>query len=418
MLSVNKIKKDFPIFKRKINGKNLIYLDSAATSQKPRIVIKEISDYYEKHNANINRGIHTLGDESTRLYESSRDSVAKFINSDRKEIIFVRNATEGINLVARSFVIKNVKHGDFILLTDMEHHANLIPWQILAKKARIRLEFVPVNKDGILDINSAKKLLAKKPKFFAFSHVSNVLGTINPIKQLIGIAHSFDVPVLVDAAQSLPHMKIDVKDLDCDFLVFSAHKMLGPTGVGVLYGKYELLKSSDPFLGGGDMVKEAYFDHFVPDGVPIKFEAGTPSIADVVAFKSSIDYLKKLGMENVQAHDKLISSYAFDKLSKIKNVTVYGPKDISLRSALVSFNVFTNDGILIHPHDIATILDGSGIAIRAGHHCCMPLHLKMNLAATCRASFYIYNSKNDVGFLVKEIIKIQKLFDGSKVKNE
>src|SRR3989344_1390497 len=318
------MKIDFPIFKRKINGKNLIYLDSGATSQKPSIVIEAEKYFYENHNANINRGIHTLGDEATRMYEDTRKKASKFINANSKEIIFTKNATEGINLVARSFLRHKLTENNFILLTEMEHHANLIPWQIIAKEVNAKIEYVPVNEEGILDLKKAEELLSRKPKIFAFTHVSNVLGTINPARKLIEIAHSYDVPVLIDGAQSVPHLKVDAKELDCDFLVFSAHKMLGPTGVGVLYGKKELLDNMEVFMGGGDMIKEVYYDHFIPDEAPNKFEAGTPNIAGVAAFGKSIEYLEKLGMENVEKNDKELVKYAFEKLSKIKNLNIYG----------------------------------------------------------------------------------------------
>jgi len=405
------MKIDFPIFKRKINGKNLIYLDSGATSQKPSIVIEAEKYFYENHNANINRGIHTLGDEATRMYEDTRKKVSKFINANSKEIIFTKNATEGINLVARSFLRPKLTENDFILLTEMEHHANLIPWQIIAKEVNAKIEYVPVNEEGILDLKKAEELLSRKPKIFAFTHVSNVLGTINPARKLIEIAHSYDVPVLIDGAQSVPHLKVDAKELDCDFLVFSAHKMLGPTGVGVLYGKKELLDNMEVFMGGGDMIKEVYYDHFIPDEAPNKFEAGTPNIAGVAAFGKSIEYLEKLGMENVEKNDKELVKYAFEKLSKIKNLNIYGPKDLKLRQSLISFNCFTNNEKLIHPHDLATILDDYGIAIRAGHHCCMPLHDKLGLSATSRISFYIYNTKEDVDVLINALEEINKMFN-------
>jgi len=415
MLAVNKIKKDFPIFKRKINRHNLIYFDSAATSQKPKVVIRSISDFYSKHNANINRGIHTLSEESTMLYEGTRNKVAKFINSKPEEIIFTKNATESINLVVRSFVRPLLKNGDFILLTETEHHANLIPWLMLAEKTGVKIKYVPVDSNGILDYKEAEKLLSEKPKFFSFTYLSNVLGTINNAKKLTFLAHKYNVSVLIDACQFVPHMKIDVKNLDCDFLVFSSHKMFGPDGVGVLFGKLDLLKMTEPFLGGGDMVVEAYYDKFVINNVPNKFEAGTPNISGVVAFGNALDYLNKIGMNNIENHDKTIVNYAFDKISKIKNIDIYGAK--SSRCALISFNLFTNSRKLIHPHDVSAILDSFGIAIRAGHHCCMPLHLKLNIPASCRVSFYIYNSKNEINFLVKKLEYIIKMFNGG-VKNE
>jgi len=405
------MKKDFPIFKRKINGKNLVYLDSGATSQKPAIVINAEKEFYENHNANINRGIHTLGDEATRMYEDTRKKVAKFINSNFKEVIFTRNATESINLVARSFLKPILKENDLILLTEMEHHANLIPWQIIAKESKAKIEYVPIDEEGLLDLDKAKKLLSKKPKIFAFTHVSNVLGTINPVKELIKIAHSYNVPVLIDGAQSVPHFKTDVKELDCDFLVFSAHKMLGPTGVGILFGKKELLEKMEVFMGGGDMIKEAYYNGFIPDEIPNKFEAGTPNIAGVVAFGKAIEYLENLEMKNVEKNDKELINYALKKLSKIKNIEIYGPKDSKLRSSLIAFNCYTNDNVLIHPHDLATILDENGIAIRAGHHCCMPLHEKLNLTATSRISFYVYTTKEDIDVFIKCLEEVNKIFN-------
>ena len=405
------MKQDFPILKRKINGKDLIYLDSAATSQKPIVVINAEKEFYEKNNANINRGIHTLGDEATRMYEETRKKVAKFINVNSKEIIFTRNATEGINLVARSFVRPNLNKDNFILLTEMEHHANLIPWQIIAKESGSQIKYIPVNKNGTLNIEVAKKLLKEKPVILSLTHVSNVLGTINNVNDIIELAHSNNVPVLIDGAQSVPHIKTDVKIMDCDFLVFSAHKMLGPTGVGVLYGKNDLLKNMDVFMGGGDMVKEAHYNNFIENESPSKFEAGTPNIAGVVAFGKAIEYLENIGMENIEKHDKDLMEYAVEKLNKIKNIKMYGPIETSLRSSLIAFNCFTDKGILIHPHDLSTILDDYGIAIRAGHHCCMPLHEKLGLTATSRISFYIYNTKEDINLLLKALEEIIKMFN-------
>ncbi|MEK6955616.1 MAG: cysteine desulfurase [Nanoarchaeota archaeon] len=413
MKNFDDIRNDFPILKRKINGKKLVYLDSGASSQKPLSVIDSISDFYKKNNSNINRGIHTLGDESTRMYEDSRKKVSQLINSNNpKQIIFVRNTTEAINLVAHSFVKPLLKSNDVILLTEMEHHANLVSWQIIAKEKNAKIEYIPVNDDGLLDIKKAKELLSKKPKFFSFTHVSNFLGTVNPIKELISLAHANGVITLVDAAQSVPHMKVDVQDLDCDFLAFSSHKMLGPTGVGILYGKKDLLNSMNPLFGGGDMIKEVYFDKFIPADIPHRFEAGTPNIADVIAFSSAIDYLNDVGMDNIFSHDKYLVEYAFSKLSKMKNVKIYGPKDLKFRSSLIAFNIFDDSKRLIHPHDLSTILDEHGIAIRAGHHCVMPLHVKLDIPASARISFYLYNTKDEVDYFIDILLKIIKLFNG------
>ncbi len=410
-MEFEKISEDFPILKRKINGKKLIFLDSAASSQKPSTVIEAEKDFYELHNANINRGIHTLSDEATKMYEETRLKVSEFINADKKEIIFTKNTTESINLVARSFLRPKLNENDLILLTELEHHANLVPWQIMAKESKAKIEVIPINEEGILDLNKTKELLSKKPKILALTHVSNVLGIINPIKEIIKLAHSYNVPVLIDAAQSIPHMKIDVQDLNCDFLAFSAHKMLGPTGVGVLYGKKELLNNMEVFMGGGDMLKEATYTSFVPDEIPNKFEAGTPNIAGVVAFGSAIDYLNDLSREEIESHDKEIMKYALEKLNKIPNIKIYGPKDSKLRSSIIAFNCFTNEGRLIHPHDLASLLDEQGIAIRAGHHCCMPLHNKLKLQSTSRISFYIYTTKEDINILIKALEGITKIFN-------
>lgn len=398
----------FPILKRKINGKKLVYLDSASTSQKPFVVIEEISNFYKNHNANINRGVHTLGNETTELYENSRNKVSKFINADKNEIVFTRNTTESINLIANSYVKNKLKKEDFILLTEMEHHSNLLPWQSIAKEKNIKIKFIPVKEDGTLDLNEAEKLLSEKPIFFALTHISNFLGTINPIKELIKIAHKNEVEVLVDAAQSVPHVKIDVKELNCDFLVFSAHKMLGPTGIGVLYGKKKLLDSINPLYLGGGMIREVDYNSFTLRETPYKFEAGTPNIADTIAFAKSIEFLENIGMENIEKHEKELTQYAYEKLSKMKNIKIYGPKN---RSSLISFNYFDNNKNLIHPHDLATIMDEEGIALRAGHHCVMPLHLKLKIPASARISFYIYNTKEDVDKFIKVFEKINKIFN-------
>ncbi|HLC85741.1 MAG TPA: cysteine desulfurase [Candidatus Nanoarchaeia archaeon] len=410
-MDITNLRKDFPILKRKINGKDLIYLDSAATTQRPSSVIEAIKEFYENNNANINRGIHTLGDEATRMYEETRKKVAAFINANYKEIVFVRNATEAINLVVHAYVKPKLKENDVILLTEMEHHANLVSWQIIAKEKRAKIEYIPITEEGELDIKKAKEMLAKKPRFLALTHISNVLGTINPVKEIIKIAHDNEVEVLIDGAQSVPHMKTDVKDLDCDFLAFSSHKMLGPTGVGILYGKKHLLEKMEPLFGGGDMIKEVHFDHFVADDIPSRFEAGTPNIADVIAFAKAIEYLEKTGMKNVEEHDKEITKYALEKLSKIKNIKVYGPKSGKERGALVAFNSYDNEGRMIHAHDLATIIDEQGICMRAGHHCAMPLHEKLDIPASARISFYIYTTKEEIDMFIQALENVKKIFN-------
>ena len=351
-INPNRIRKDFPIFKRKVHGKPLTYLDSGASSEKPLIVIKTIEEFYKQHNANVHRGLHTLSDEATTLYEDARKRIAMFINADSKETIFVRNATEGINLVARSFVASRVKKGDVILLTEMEHHANIIPWHMLSQAKGVKLQFIPVTKEGILDLKKAEELLSKRPAFFSFTSISNVLGTINPVKELIKLAHNYHIPVLVDACQSVPHQATDVKALDCDFLVFSSHKMCGPSGIGILYGKKKYLESMTPFLGGGDMIKDVSYSGFTPNDLPWKFEAGTPNIEGAVGLGAAVDYLSKIGMEEIEQHIQTITAYALSLLKKIKKLVIYGPTNSKLRGGLISFNLGD-----IHSHDLTTILN-------------------------------------------------------------
>ncbi len=396
------VRKDFPILKRKINGKQLIYLDSAATSQRPLAVINAVNEFYKNSNANIHRGLHSLSEEATELYENARKKISSFINASEKETIFVRNATEGINLVARVFVAPKVKKNEVILLTEMEHHSNIVPWQLLAKAKGVKLKFIPITKEGTLDLKKAKEMLKEKPAFFSLTHVSNVLGTINPIKELIKEAHKNNVPVLIDAAQSVPHRKIDVRELECDFLVFSGHKMCGPSGIGVLFGKRELLEKMDPFLGGGDMIKEVSFQESSWNDLPWKFEAGTPNIEGAIGLGAAVDYLSKLGMENVERHLKKITDYAFKKVSKVKGVKVYGPKE---RASLIAFNLGD-----IHSHDLTTILDEEGVEIRSGHHCAEPLINKLNVASVARMSFYVYTTKEDIDKAIKALEKARKLF--------
>ena len=381
-MSTNKIRRDFPILKRRVNGKPLIYLDNAATSQKPEAVIGALTTYYKKYNANVHRGIHKLSEEATQAYEETRKKVAKFINAkSEKEIIFTKNTTEAINLVMYSFGMQ-LKAGDEVISSVMEHHSNIVPWQFL-QNFGIKLKFVDINEDGTLKIEDYEKLITEKTKLIAVTHVSNVLGTINPIKEISRIAHKNNIMLLVDAAQSVPHMKVDVQEMDCDFMAFSAHKMLGPTGVGVLYAKRELLEGMKPFLYGGDMIREVTLNETKYNEVPWKFEAGTPNIADVIAFGAAIDYLEKIGMKNIEKHERELAKYALKKLSKIKNLEIYGHDNPNQRIGVISFNLKN-----IHPHDVASILDQEGIAIRSGHLCTQPLMKRLNIQAAARASFY------------------------------
>ena len=405
-LDVLRIREDFPILKREVKpGKQLVYLDSAATSQKPNAVIDVMNEYYHKYNANIHRGVHTLAEEATALYENARKKITSFIGAKHSnEVIFTRNTTESINLVSNSWGRANLSNGDTILLTEMEHHSNLVPWHILAQERNIRLEFIPVNFQGLLDIDEYHRLLDLKPCLVAFTHMSNVLGTINPAKQIIADAHQAGAVTLLDGAQSVPHFSINVQDLDVDFLAFSAHKMCGPTGIGILYGKQQLLNEMPPFLGGGDMIKKVYLRSFTSNDLPHKFEAGTPSVAEAVGFGTAVDYLSEIGMEQISAHDHSIVAYGIDGLSSIPGLHLIGP-EADLKGGVIAF---TMDGV--HPHDVAQILDNDGIAVRAGHHCAMPLHDKYKLPATTRASFYFYTTREEIDLLVKSLYKVKKMF--------
>ena len=407
-MDIHSSKADFPVLQREIRpGIPLTYLDSAATSQKPVQVIQAMSHYYQYYNANIHRGVHTLAEEATAAYELARKKIAAFVHAEKSaEIIFTRNATESINLVAHSWGRSNLKKGDVILLTEMEHHSNLVPWQMLAAEKELQLEFVPVDSDGVLDREAYQQLLSLQPKLVAFTHMSNVLGTVNPVKAMTQSAHQAGALVLVDCAQSVPHMTVDVQDLDVDFLAFSAHKMLGPTGIGALFGKQALLAAMPPFLGGGDMIKQVKLRSFTANELPHKFEAGTPAIAEGIGFGAAIDYLSALGMENVHKHEAALIQHVLERMEEIPGVKVIGPT-ADKKGAVAAFVV---DGV--HPHDVAQILDYDGIAVRAGHHCAMPLHEKFGLPATSRASFYIYNDFEDVEKLVQGIWKVKKTFGG------
>jgi cysteine desulfurase/selenocysteine lyase len=406
-LNINNIKADFPIFQREIRpGIPLVYLDSTATAQKPTAVIESMESYYRLHNANIHRGIHTLAEEATSMYEEARGKVARFINArNKKEVIFTKNTTESINLVAHSWARKFLNSGDLVILTEMEHHSNLVPWQMLAAEKNIRLEFIPVFEEGLLDLEIFEELLNQQPKLVAFTHMSNVLGTINPAKSMIAKAHAAGAIVLVDGAQSVPHFRVDVIDLDADFYVFSAHKMLGPTGIGALYGKQSLLEAMPPFLGGGDMIKKVQLRSFKPNDLPHKFEAGTPAIAEGVGFGAAVDYLNKIGMDEISNHEHEITGYALSRLKEVENVRVFGTQTEN-RGGVISFQIG-----LVHPHDVAQVLDYSGIAVRAGHHCAMPLHEKFNIPATTRASFYLYNTNQDVDRLIEGLLAVNDMFE-------
>lgn len=398
MVDFSKIRPDFPILSRKVHGHPLVYFDNAATSQKPRPVIDAIVEYYEEYNSNVHRGIHALVEKATTEYEKAREKVAKFINArSPSEVVFTKGTTEAINLVAYSWGEANLKFGDTILLTGMEHHSNLVPWQLLSQKKGANLEFIPVTDDGYLE-NPEEVIRRFKPKLFSFVHVSNFLGTINPAKDLIRVAHEVGAKVLVDGAQAVPHLPVDVQSLGADFYAFSGHKMLGPTGVGGLYAKEDLLRQMPPFLGGGNMIKEVHLRESKFEDPPHKFEAGTPNIAGVIGLGAAVDYLTGFGMGNVRQHEEELVEYALEKLEGVVGLSVYGPRKLSDRGGIVAFNV---EGI--HPHDLATVLDRDGIAIRSGNHCTMPLHNRFGIVASARASFSLYNTKEEIGRLVKAI---------------
>ncbi len=400
-LDAEEIRKDFPIFRRKINGKPLVYLDSAATAQKPRHVIDTLASFYENYNSNVHRGVHTLSVEATELYDKSREKTAAFISANPEEIVFAKNCTEAINIVLYSWAMQ-LKKGDEILTTVMEHHSNIVPWQSL-KKRGVKLKFADIDEEGKLKMDEFSGLLTKRTKLVAVTHASNVLGTINPVKEIAKMAHDNGALCLVDGAQSVPHMPVDVKSMGCDFLAFSGHKMLAPTGIGCLYGRKEILENMPPFHLGSDMMKEVTLYKTAFREPPWRFEAGTPDFAGAVALGTAVDYLKNLGMKNVHRHEKELSDYALKRLSEIKDVTIYGPgKD---RAGVISFNLGD-----VHSHDLASVLDEDGIAIRSGHHCAMPLMKRLNVTAVARASFYVYNNKKDIDILSVSVEKARKVF--------
>ncbi len=412
-LDVRRIRLDFPILDRRVHGKPLVYLDNAATSQKPRQVIDALTAYYIRSNANIHRGIHALAEEATAAYEAVRLQVARFIHApSERGIVFTRNTTEAINLFAHAWGRSRLKAGDQILLSEMEHHSNLVPWQLLAKATGASLAFVPVTDDGRLELGKLDALLTRRTKLVALTHMSNVLGTINPIQDIVQRAHRVGALALIDAAQSAPHLPLDVQQLGADAVAFSAHKMLGPTGVGVLWAREELLEAMEPFLGGGEMISDVQLTSSTWNEIPWKFEAGTPNIADVIAFGEALAYLGRLGMDQVQAHEQELTLYAYRRLREQPDITLYGPDPHTTpRGGVVSFNL---QGL--HPHDVGTVLDAEGVAIRAGHHCAKPLMRRLGVAATARASFYIYNTLEEVDRLLEALQAVRSFFSKKTAK--
>lgn len=404
-MDIQKIRQDFPILGEQVNGKDLIYLDTSATSQTPLKVIEAMNDYYREYNSNVHRGVHTLGTKATDAYEKARMKVRSFINAKRfEEIVYTRGTTAAINLVARSFGDLVIEEGDEIVVNEMEHHANIVPWQQLAKRKGAELVFIPLEEDGTIALDSVKKAMSDKTKIVAITHVSNVLGTINDIKSIAEIAHAHNAYISVDGAQAVPHMAVDVQDLDVDFYAFSGHKMLGPTGIGILYGKAELLDKMEPIEYGGDMIDYVYKTESTWTDLPVKFEAGTPMIAEAVGLNAAIDYITELGLDNIYQHEKELVRYAYDKMSAIEGIEIYGPGKDN-RAGLITFNLTG-----VHPHDLATALDSEGIAVRAGHHCAQPLMKWCKASSTARASFYIYNTIEEIDQFIESLEKTKEFF--------
>jgi cysteine desulfurase/selenocysteine lyase len=407
-ISFENLRKDFPILQRTVrDNKTLVYLDNASTTQKPNQVIDVINDYYRNHNANIHRAVYALAEEATELYEKTRDKIANFVNvKNREEIIFVRGTTEAINLVAYAWGRTHVKKDDIIVTTEYEHHSNIVPWQLLTQEKGAKLEYLRMDDNGELILDDLDKYLATgKVKLVTFSLMSNVLGTITDAEKIISKCKEHGVLTLIDGAQAVPHMPVDIEKLDCDFFAFSGHKMLGPTGIGVLWARKSVLQTMNPFHGGGDMIREVHKYETTWNDLPYKFEAGTPNIADVIGFGAAIDYLTKLGMDKVREHEIELTNYAIEKLSNVNGLTIYGTKDISKRGGVISFN-FAD----VHPHDVAQIIDEEGIAVRSGHHCAQVLMERLNVAATSRASFYIYNTKEEIDSLINSLNKVARIF--------
>ncbi|MEW5987804.1 MAG: cysteine desulfurase [Chloroflexota bacterium] len=406
MLDPLRVRADFPILAREAHpGVPLVYLDSTATAQKPRMVIEAMDHYYRCYNANVHRGLHRLAEDATEAYEGARERVAQFINApEAAEVIFVRNTTEAINLVANSWGRANLRPGDEILLTEMEHHSNLVPWQLVAQAAGAVVRYLPFTPDGLLDLARLPEFLTDRTKVFAFTAMSNVFGTINPVQELVTAAHAVGAITLVDAAQSVPHLPVDVQALGCDFLAFSAHKMCGPTGIGALYGKRDLLEAMPPFLGGGEMIRRVTFEGSTWNELPWKFEAGTPSIAEAVGLGAAVEYLDAIGMDEIQAHEHFITHYALEALSEVPGLTLLGPA-AGQKGGVAAFTLRG-----LHPHDVAQVLDQEGIAVRAGHHCAMPLHSKLGLPGSTRASFYLYTTTAEVDKLVVGLERVRQVF--------
>ncbi len=413
MFDVQEIRKDFPILAREVQGKPLVYLDNAATSQKPEVVIEAMSDYYRRYNANIHRGVHTLAEEATEAYEGARRKVARFINAySPREVVFVRNTTEAINLVAQTWGRANLQSGDVVILSVMEHHSNLVPWQMVTQATGARLEFIELDSAGRLLLDDLDRLLAEhgsRVKMVAISGMSNVLGTVNPVAEIARRAHGVGALMLVDGAQSVPHLPVDVQSLDIDLLAFSGHKMMGPTGIGALWARREILRAMPPYMGGGDMIKSVHLRESQWNDIPHKFEAGTPNMAQAIGLGVAVDYLSGLGMDHVLAHERAIAAYALERLADVPNLRIYGPPAAD-RGGVVTFNLLKGDELLIHPHDLASILDHEGIAIRAGHHCAQPLMEYYGVPATARASAYVYNTEAEIDALADALVKAQKVF--------
>ncbi|RHW42875.1 cysteine desulfurase [Neobacillus notoginsengisoli] len=400
------IRQLFPLLNQEVNGKPLVYLDSGATSQKPIQVIEALDKYYREYNSNVHRGVHTLGTKATDAFEGAREKARKFINAkSTQEIIYTRGTTTALNTVAHSYGTANLREGDEIVITPMEHHSNIIPWQMVAKRTGATLKYMPLQEDGTISLDDARKTITENTKIVSIVHISNVLGTVNPVKEIGEIAHEKGAIIVVDGAQSAPHLKVDVQDLDCDFFAFSGHKMCGPTGIGVLYGKKHLLENMDPIEFGGEMIDFVHDFESTWKELPWKFEAGTPIIGGAIGLGAAIDFLEDLGMDNIDAHNRRLGAYALDKMSHIEGMTIYGPKNADQRTGIVTFNISD-----VHPHDVATVLDAEGIAVRAGHHCAQVLMRWLKASATARASMYLYNTEEDIDKLVEGLVKTKEYF--------
>lgn len=409
--NINDLTADFPVLDQQVNGERLAYLDNAATAQKPMQVVKTLVHFYEHDNANVHRGVHTLAERATTEYEEARKKVQHFINAaDSREIIFTKGCTDGLNLVASTYGEQNIHDGDEIVISIMEHHSNLIPWQQLAIKKHAKLKYIELTPDGTLDMADAKKKITDRTKIVAIAHASNVLGTVNPLKELASLAHQHGAVIVGDGAQSTPHMPVDVQDLGVDFYAFSGHKMMGPTGIGVLYGKLNLLREMPPYQYGGEMISAVYRDRTEFADIPFKYEAGTQNIAGAIALGTAVDYLEKVGMDKVAAHEQELVNYVLPRLEGLPYVTVYGPQDPAHHTGVIAFNLDN-----LHPHDVATALDAEGVAVRAGHHCAQPLMETLGVPATARASFYLYNTKKDADQLINAIKATKEFFNGGTI---